>query len=70
MRQKSLAKLVTPQGHRDADVILQNLTELSPDEHDRLINDPKLVAQVMSVFQFASPKKREIAERVLGYRKE
>ena len=50
--------------------MLAKLVELSPDEHARLIADPKLIAQITAVFQHASKEKREIAERVIGYRKE
>jgi len=65
-----VARLAAPRGVHDADDLLAQLVALSPADHQRLIDNPALIVQVMAVFRYASKQKREIAERVIGHRKE
>ena len=65
-----VVKISARYGDHDIDDLLAKLVELSPAEHDRLLADPKLMAQVNAILQRASKEKRDIGERVLGYRKE
>ncbi|MDB4961750.1 MAG: hypothetical protein JWP01_1749 [Myxococcales bacterium] len=65
-----LSKMLAPGGSRDKDDVLAKLVELSPPEHERLIANPQLIASITALFHYASKEKRDIAQRILGFRKE
>ena len=65
-----ITKAMTPGGSKDADDLLGLLVKLSPEEHDRLLANPQLIASLTAYFHGASKEKRDIAQRVLGFRKE
>ncbi len=65
-RLAELKKLAAPGGDGDHNSVLQKLTELTPEEHQKLLADPKLISFVLSKFEL-TPEKRKVAQKIIGF---